>query len=194
MKKTVMLAVKLFIITAVATGVLAIVNSKTAPIVEAREKQEYEESLAKVFDGADKFESLSKTDKDKFNEVASKNENIEDIVLAYSGKEEVGYVFKVVGKGGYGGPITFVIGVDKENTIIGYEVLISSETKGFGSQVSEDPFKSSVVGTKMDEKIVSAAEPNGDNDIQAISGTTISVKAILNGLNGAVSALEELGI
>lgn len=194
MKKTVMLAVKLFIITAVATGVLAIVNSKTAPIVEAREKQEYEESLAKVFDGADKFESLSKTDKDKFNEVASKNENIEDIVLAYSGKEEVGYVFKVVGKGGYGGPITFVIGVDKENTIIGYEVLISSETKGFGSQVSEDPFKSSVVGTKMDEKIVSAAEPSGDNDIQAISGTTISVKAILNGLNGAVSALEELGI
>lgn len=194
MKKTVMLAVKLFIITAVATGVLAIVNSKTAPIVEAREKQEYEESLAKVFDGADKFESLSKTDKDKFNEVASKNENIEDIVLAYSGNEEVGYVFKVVGKGGYGGPITFVIGVDKENTIIGYEVLISSETKGFGSQVSEDPFKSSVVGTKMDEKIVSAAEPSGDNDIQAISGTTISVKAILNGLNGAVSALEELGI
>lgn len=193
MKNSIILAVKLFIITAVATGVLAVVNNMTAPIVEARETKEYEDSLSKVFEGADEFKSLEDIDKAQFDKIAGKNENIDDIVLAESGGEQVGYVFKVIGKGGYGGPITFVVGVDKENTIIGYEVLVHSETKGFGSQVTEDPFASSVIGNKMEGEIVSASEPSGDNDIQAISGTTISVKAILNGLNGAVDALKELG-
>lgn len=193
MRNTVILAVKLFVITAVATAVLAVVNGMTSPIVTEREAKEYNDSLKEVFETADDFKSLSETDKDIYTKVVEGNENVEDIVLAYSGGEEVGYVFKVNGKG-YGGPITFVIGVDKEATILGYKVLISSETKGFGSQVAEDPFVSSVVGNKLDQEIVSASNPSTDYDIQAISGTTISVKGILSGLNGAVKALSELGM
>ena len=44
----------------------------------------------------------------------------------------------------------------------------------------------------MAGEMTKADNPSADNEIQAISGTTISVKAILNGLNGAVKALAEL--
>lgn len=191
MKKIVMLAVKLFVITAIATAVLAFVNGKTEPVIEKRIAEEYSASLKNVFEEADEFESLAETDEAKLNKMKEKNTAIEDIVYAKSGGEDVGYVFKVNGKG-YGGPITFVIGVDKESTILGYQVIVTSETKGFGSQVQEEPFISSVVGKKIDKEVTAVADPSGDNEIQAISGTTLSVKGILAGLNGAVDALAEL--
>lgn len=193
MKETIVLAAKLFIIATVATAILAIVNNMTAPIVAAREKTEFETSLSRVFSDADEFKSLKEIDIDKFDKVVEGNKNIADIVFAFQNGEEVGYVLKVIGKGGYGGPITFVVGVDKDNTILGYEVLVSQETSGFGSQVAEDPFVSSVIGKKLQGEMVKAANPTEDNEIQAIAGTTISVKAILNGLNGAILALEQLG-
>ncbi|WP_300409960.1 FMN-binding protein [Lagierella sp.] len=192
MKKIVTLAAKLFIITAVATACLSIVNGFTAPIVETRAKEQYKMSMEEVFKEADDFKSLEEVDKDKFNKIVEDNENIEDIVIASKGGTEIGYVFKTIGKGGYGGPIKFVVGVDSDSNIVGYKVLESSETKGFGSQVAEEPFISSVVGKSMAEEMTRADNPSKENEIQAISGTTISVKAILNGLNGAVKALAEL--
>ncbi|MDO5017832.1 MAG: FMN-binding protein [Lagierella massiliensis] len=192
MKKILTLAFKLFIITAVATTCLSIVNGFTSPIVEERAKSEYEMSMKKVFEEADSFTPLSEQDKSKYDNIIENNENIADIVIASKNESEVGYVIKAIGKGGYGGPITFVVGVDLENNIVGYQVLESSETKGFGSQVSEEPFISSVVGKNMSNEMVRSDNPSADNEIQAISGTTISVKAILNGLNGAVKALGEL--
>lgn len=191
MKKMVTLAVKLFVITAIATAALAFVNGKTAPVISERETREYAESLKNVYEEADEFESLADKNEAKLNKIKEKNEAIEDIVYAKSGGEDIGYVFKVNGKG-YGGPITFVIGVDKESNILGYQVLVTSETKGFGSQVQEEPFISSVVGKKIDNEVKAVADPSGDNEIQAISGTTLSVNGILKGLNGAVKALAEL--
>ncbi|MDL2310828.1 FMN-binding protein [Peptostreptococcaceae bacterium OttesenSCG-928-C18] len=196
MKNAIILAVKLFVITAVAAVLLAVVNGATSPIIETRAKKDYDDSLKIVFENADEFKSIEDMESDKKEEltkIKDDNVNIDDIVYAYSGGEVIGYVFKTIGKGGYGGDITFVIGVDKEtHNITGYKVLEHSETKGFGSQVTEEPFIGSVVGKSMDNEIVSAANPSSENEIQAISGTTISVTAILNGLNGAVNALAEV--
>ncbi len=192
MKKIITLAAKLFIITAVATACLSIVNGFTSPIVENRAKEQYKMSMEEVFKDADDFKSLEEVDKDKFTKLTESNDNVEDIVIASKGGTEIGYVFKTIGKGGYGGPIKFVVGVDNDANIVGYKVLESSETKGFGSQVAEEPFISSVVGKNMSGEMVRAENPSKENEIQAISGTTISVKAILNGLNGAVKALAEL--
>ena len=196
MKNAIIMAAKLFIITAVAAVLLAVVNGATSPIIENRAKKDYADSLKIVFDKADEFKSIQDMDGDQKSElekIKKSNDNIDDIVFAYSGGEVAGYVFKTIGKGGYGGDITFVIGVDKEtHNITGYKVLEHSETKGFGSQVTEEPFSGTVVGRNMDEEIVSAASPSAENEIQAISGTTISVSAILNGLNGAVNALADI--
>lgn len=191
MKETVSLAARLFIITAVAALLLAVVNGYTSPIIAEREAIEYQEALKVAFEEADEFEEI---DEGKLNKIKEENENIDDISIAKKGGEELGYVAKVIGTGGYGGDIIFVVGVEKENmSIVGYDILSSKETPGFGSKVAEEPFVSALMGKKMDKHLDKKDKPEGEYDIQAISGTTYSVNAILNGLNGTVDALQAIG-
>ena len=95
-------------------------------------------------------------------------------------------VFYAIGKGGYGGDIEFIL-VWTRGTITGYQVMKSSEPWPRLS-CAEDPFVSSVVGKKQIPVVLSTIY--GDYEIQAIS-STVSVNAILNGINGAVAAIQE---
>ena len=187
MKETIKLTVRLFLITAIAGFVLAFANSFTSPVIKAREKAQYEAALKEVFADADKFEAV---EEGKLNTIKTKIKNIEKIEVA---DKTVGYVFKTLGKNGYGGDISMLMAVNIENkTIVGFKVLKHSETPGLGSRVTTDEYAKSVVGNKVTEHLVKNLHPDADNDIQAITGTTISVNAVLNGLNAAIDALQEL--
>ena len=180
----------MFLITAIAGFVLAIANSFTSPVIKAREKAQYEAALKEVFADADKFETV---EEGKLNTIKTKIKNIEKIEIAKKSDKTVGYVFKTLGKNGYGGDISMLMAVNIENkTIVGFKVLKHSETPGLGSRVTTDEYAKSVVGNKVTEHLVKNLHPDADNDIQAITGTTISVNAVLNGLNAAIDALQEL--
>ena len=190
MKETIKLTVRLFLITAIAGFVLAFANSFTSPVIKAREKAQYEAALKEVFADADKFETLEEA---KLNTIKTKIKNIEKIEVAKKSDKTVGYVFKTLGKNGYGGDISMLMAVNTENkNIVGFKVLNHSETPGLGSRVTTDEYAKSVVGNKVTEHLVKNLNPDADNDIQAITGTTISVNAVLNGLNAAIDALQEL--
>ncbi|WP_150263225.1 RnfABCDGE type electron transport complex subunit G [Parvimonas micra] len=190
MKETIKLTVRLFLITAIAGFVLAFANSFTSPVIKAREKAQYEAALKEVFADADKFETV---EEGKLNTIKTKIKNIEKIEIAKKSDKTVGYVFKTLGKNGYGGDISMLMAVNIENkTIVGFKVLKHSETPGLGSRVTTDEYAKSVVGNKVTEHLVKNLHPDAANDIQAITGTTISVNAVLNGLNAAIDALQEL--
>ena len=190
MKETIKLTVRLFLITAIAGFVLAFANCFTYPVFKAREKAQYEAALKEVFADADKFETV---EEGKLNTIKTKIKNIEKIEIAKKSDKTVGYVFKTLGKNGYGGDISMLMAVNIENkTIVGFKVLKHSETPGLGSRVTTDEYAKSVVGNKVTEHLVKNLHPDADNDIQAITGTTISVNAVLNGLNAAIDALQEL--
>lgn len=190
MKETIKLTVRLFLITAIAGFVLAFANSFTSPVIKAREKAQYEAALKEVFADADKFETV---EEGKLNTIKTKIKNIEKIEIVKKSDKTVGYVFKTLGKNGYGGDISMLMAVNIENkTIVGFKVLKHSETPGLGSRVTTDEYAKSVVGNKVTEHLVKNLHPDADNDIQAITGTTISVNAVLNGLNAVIDALQEL--
>ncbi len=190
MKETVNLALRLFIITAVAGLLLGFVNSTTAPVIAKQEQEKLQQALGKTYPGAEEFNPI---EADKLTALQGENPNIQQVYKAGKGGTTEGYVFDVLGRGGYGGDINFVVGVNGETKeIVGYDVLKSSETPGLGTQVAEEPFVGTVVGNTMNEPMVAALDPSGDNDVQAISGTTISVNAILDGLNAAVAALPKV--
>ena len=190
MKDPIKVSVRLFLITAIAGFVLAFANSFTSPVIKAREKAQYEAALKEVFADADKFETV---EEGKLNTIKTKIKNIEKIEIAKKSDKTVGYVFKTLGKNGYGGDISMLMAVNIENkTIVGFKVLKHSETPGLGSRVTTDEYAKSVVGNKVTEHLVKNLHPDADNDIQAITGTTISVNAVLNGLNAAIDALQEL--
>ena len=190
MKETINLALRLFIITAVAGLLLAFVNSTTAPVIAKQEQEKLQAALGKTYPGAEEFNPV---ENDKLTEIQGENPNVQQVYQAVIGGNTEGYVFDVLGRGGYGGDIQFVVGVNGESKeIVGYDILKSAETPGLGSQVGEEPFVGTVIGNTMEEPLVAAQDPSADNDIQAISGTTISVNAILDGLNSAVNALPKV--
>lgn len=191
MKETIKLTVRLFLITAIAGFVLAFANSFTSPVIKERERLQYEEALREVFEDADKFETL---EDGKLNSIKTKIKNIEKVEIAKKSDKTVGYVFKTLGKNGYGGDISMLMAINNENqTIVGFKVLKHSETPGLGSRVTTDEYAKSVIGNTVKEHLVKNLNPEADNDIQAITGTTISVNAVLNGLNAAIDALQEVG-
>ena len=134
MKETMKLIVRLFLITAIAGFVLAFVNSFTSPIIQERERKQYEMALKEVFKDAEKFDKLQD---DKLLPIKEKIKNIENIEVAKQGDKTLGYVFKTLGKNGYGGDISMLMAVKLEDkSIVGFKVLKHSETPGLGSRVA----------------------------------------------------------
>lgn len=178
MSKALKLGIKLLIITAVSALVLAFTNSVTEPIIKKADQEKLNESLKLAFPDASDFEEV-------------KGSFPEPIVGAYKADGDKGYVFDIVSKGGYGGDIEFILGVDSDHKITGFSPLKHSESAGFGLQMEEDWFKEGVKGVSMDSE-VGASESGSENEIVGISGATLSTTAIVNGINTAREALENI--
>lgn len=190
MKESLNLAVKLFLITALSALLLAVSNAYTAPVISARMQMEYKNALKGVLPEADKFNKL---DKSKFSKIKEISSNIEDVAIGEKNGENIGYAIKVVGKNAYKGEIIFLVGVSKKDKkILGYEVLNSKETAGLGSRIGEEPFIKSVLGKSVNKHFEYKNNPTGENEVLALSGSTVSVKAIINGLNGVVDIIDSI--
>lgn len=184
MKEAVNLAIRLFIITAIATLVLAVLNGLTQPVIAERQAFELAESLGVAYPEGEKFEPLSAEDASQYLEEGS---FIKEIYSVNGGE---GYVYNVVAKGGYGGDINYIVGI-KDSVIQGFSLLSHSETPGFGAAAEEPEFAEGVTGTDASGEIGASKDP-ADNEIQAISGSTITTTAILNGLNQAAQVQNQL--
>lgn len=169
MKETMKLVTVLLLITAAAALVLGITNELTYPIIEKNAAIKYQEALKAVYPGADSFE--------KEEQDFSDNPNIAEVQKAMKGGEVVGYVIKAIGTGGYGGNIEFVIGIDKENKIVGFNVLSAAETPGFGAKIKDDDYKADLIGK------TSAVEIDG------ITGATITSGAMQRGYEAVFSTI-----
>ena len=91
---------------------------------------------------------------------------------------------------GYGGEIRLLVGVSPDlSSIAGMEVVQQVETPGLGAKITEEDFRSQFEGLDPTESIdyVKNAEPDQEeNEIQAISGSTISTEAVVEGINNDV--------
>ncbi|MFW6291346.1 MAG: FMN-binding protein [Spirochaetota bacterium] len=109
----------------------------------------------------------------------------------------LGYAVRVETQG-YGGTITLLAGLSEDlETIIGIEIAEQVETPGLGGNITESEFKRQFAGLDAEEPVtyVKNIEPNKDaNEIQAISGATITSRAITSGINRtlgeAIDAIE----
>ena len=77
---------------------------------------------------------------------------------------------------GYGGPINMMTAFDPQGTILGVQILRHSETRGIGSLIEGSTFTGQFAG--MSGMVF-------NQDIDSITGATISVNAVLQGINDA---------
>ncbi|WP_409228271.1 RnfABCDGE type electron transport complex subunit G [Gudongella sp. SC589] len=185
MNETIKLGVVLLLVTAIAGGVLAGVNSVTAPVIAEREKMESLSAILELFpDANDSVEY----DEGQVAEVASSNPSITEVTQVLKDGEVLGYAMTVV-TGGYAGDIRTLVGVDSEGALAGIKVLVMSETAGLGSRIVDDPaFAESFQGKGAGGSVTPSGAGAGDDEVMMLSGATVSTNAVVKGVNEALDA------
>jgi len=132
----------------------------------------------------------------EFNELDIKSELsgqesiLKMVTGAYSGLSDgniVGYVFSVVNKG-YGGDINITVGIDMEGKITGVNIGKNNETPGLGSKATPEITDQLKDLKPVDTLKVVKGESDKAEDIQSISGATITSRAVTDAVQAAVDA------
>ena len=110
--------------------------------------------------------------------------------IARKDGKTVGYAFKASANG-YGGTVKVIVGINLNGTISGIEITdTSSETPGLGQNVAKDDFTAQF---KEKDKNLSVVKQNPNSDeIKAVTGATISSKAVTNAVNSALELYKEV--
>ena len=180
----------LLVISAVAAGLLAVVNSFTSEVIAQAEFGKSVQAYQEIYgDKADKFEPL---DEAKKAALVEKYKEIQDVFVAKKGDEIVGYGINHTGNG-YGGSMTNAIGLLNDGTIAGFRNIQNAETPGIGTQITEAPYFEQFVGKSFKNgEVKGNKDPQAEDEIPMISGATISSTAVLKGINSILPAYEEI--
>lgn len=197
MKKGTLLgdAVILFVITLLAGTLLGGVYQITKQPIADAEAKAVQEAYTAVFPEAASFEEnaeLSGNIDD--GKIYAEDSSMEGVFIkeVLEAKDEsgaaLGYVMTFGTKKSYGGELTLSMGVDATGTITGFEVLTCNDTAGLGANCKTDGFKSQFKG--IQSGTVNYTK-NGDGSpenatIDALSGATITTKAITQSVNNAL--------
>ena len=188
-------ALALTLITLVAGVALGGVYEITKDPIAKQEAQAKAEAYEQVFTDAAAFEAvemddtLTKTIRDQLDQEGYKAQSIEEVVRAedQSG-ETLGYAFAVVTSEGYGGDIRFSMGVQNDGTLNGISILSIGETAGLGMNADTPAFKDQFVGKQVEKLQYTKNGATQDDEINAISGATVTTNAMTNGVNAGLCA------
>jgi electron transport complex protein RnfG len=169
------LVIVLTLIMIISAGVLSFVQQKAKPIIEQHAKEKQEAAILTVLPGAEKYEEVNK-----------------DGLTLYKGIDNsgstVGYAMTNSGQG-FQSILKLMIGFDlNQGKLLKIKILNQAETPGLGSRISEKEFQSQFVGKDFSDSFTAK------EDVDAISGATISSQAIADVIEDAINKLENADI
>ncbi len=197
MNKLVKDALVLTAITVIAGVCLGGVYEITkGPIAKASEEAT-QESYKEVFADAASFSDLEGFDSAEATALVADagytdDEIVNCVVALDDAGETLGYVITVTSHAGYGGDITFSMGVTADGTLNGYSITDISETAGLGMKAKEDAFKNQFSGIPAQILEVTKGTKSADTEIEAISGATITSKAVTYGVDAGLTYYNSL--
>lgn len=163
----------LVFICLVMTACLALTNLLTRGAIAAQNEREATESRKIALPEAESFEQSEKSD---------------GCYVGKKGDGVVGYVFNT-GAGSYGGPVKVMTGIDTDGTITGVALVSTSDTPGLGLNAQKEEFRGQYKQQVPENgfEVVKGGSPR-DGQIEALTGATISSRAVTEAVN---EALEE---
>ena len=167
------LTITLLVISAVCALLLGLVNSITAPRIEAAKIAKTKAAMAEVLP-ADSYEEV-----DVLLEGSS--------VTAIYAADDKGYVVQV-SPSGFGGSIDMMVGVSNDGTCTGVSIVKMTETAGLGANASKADFRAQFVGLSG-----TVAVTKDGGVIDSLTGATITSRAVADGVTAALEAVEQLG-
>ena len=195
MSKIIKDAIALTLITLVAGMALGAVHGITKEPIARQEVLAKEAAYKEVFADAESYETVEMTDelagqlRSSLDSEGYKAQSIDEVVDAVDGSgNSLGYVITVITSEGYGGDIKFSMGIQVDGTMNGISILSISETAGLGMRANTDEFKSQFVGKNTDQIVYTKNGASADNEIDALSGATVTTNAMTNGVNAGLCA------
>lgn len=186
----------IFAITLVAVLLLAVVNQVTRDPIAKAEIDARNQTYSEVFADAKDFKDLDMSEEEivKNGEKALSDADIasceiNNAMKAVDGDTVLGYVIAATSKNGYGGKIQIAVGINNDGEITGFSVISHNETAGLGAKSKDDPeFAAQFKGKTASESIevIKGGGATG-NQIDAISGATITSKAVTEATNAATA-------
>lgn len=182
-------ALILFAITLVAGFLLGFVYDVTKEPIAQQKAKAKAEACRNVFPDADSFAAMAGENGPSAYSVEGLDENavsIDEVMQALdSSGTLMGYVITVTDHEGYGGDIQFSMGVTLDGTLNGISLLNISETAGLGMKAG-DVLVPQFTDKKVEQFTYTKSGAANDSEIDAISGATITTKAVVNGVNGGL--------
>ena len=179
-------ALALFAITAVFTLILAVTNLLTIDVIaDARENARLA-SMSYVMTGAVSFSDDVEPDAVNIDVPAS--------ILTYTigfdaASRPIGIVVQMAVTGW--DRMIFLVGIDLNGTVTGLDIIAHSETPGLGSRITDETYRHQFIGTTGDIRVLTRGIPN-DNEVMAITGATITVQVIADGINDALIFVNDM--
>lgn len=184
-KEIFVLTVKLFAICLVVAGLLGFINSITEPVIALNEAKEFNLSMQQLLPDAKEFEEV----KDFEFSPAEPGVELESLYKGVDGENIRGYVASTVCHEGYGGDINVMVGITNEFKVSQIKIMSMSETAGLGAKAGTVDFSDQYIGL---ESGIGVEKNNGGsadkNTISAISGATVTSKAVTKAVNCALDA------
>lgn len=170
----------LFAVAFICTLLLVLCNNLTKDKIAELQKKTEEEAQSSVLKAAESF-----TDEKKYMMFLSDSTVTSVLKGTDKNGKTVGYCVKAE-PSGYGGKISMMIGLDTDFNVTGIKITSMSETPGLGAKADSD-WIDQFTGKSGGLEVVKTGNA-GDSQINAISGATITSKAVTSGVNSAVSA------
>jgi len=163
----------LMTIGGVCALILSYVQDFTSPIIADNKSKKEIEAIKTIFPETEKIEKRN----DSVTEVKDYNGNL------------LGWMIKVKSKG-YGGDLLLLVGLDKDQKVAGIQILEMKETPGLGTKVNEvkKGEREPAFLSQFKSKDIRNGEFGKDN-IDKITGATISSKAVLEGVKKSYEIL-----
>ncbi|MBQ6855664.1 MAG: RnfABCDGE type electron transport complex subunit G [Lachnospiraceae bacterium] len=98
----------------------------------------------------------------------------------------VGYVINSLSNDSYGGAVKVSVGLDADGVIAGVGIREINDTPGLGLKAKEPDFLNQYTGKQVDSLVVTKTGASADNEIDSISGATITSDAVTNAVNAAL--------
>lgn len=177
----------LFAITLIAGLGLGVVNELTKDPIRIQQELAIQEACETVLPAADSFEALDYTINESLRqELAGMGVKAGSVYQAYgSDGSLLGYVVESISTEGYGGNIGLYLGVTLDGTLNNISILEISETPGLGMQAG-DVLVPQFCDKKVESFIYTKSGAAAENEIDAISGATITTRAVTNAVNGGL--------
>lgn len=169
----------LTIIAVLTAGLLALINEVTYGIIAEQNVQKTNAALSSVL-VADTYEPMDLS-------ALSADASVTNIYTAKSGDAVVGHCVEVA-PNGFGGPITMIVGIDPAGAVTKVAIVSMSETSGIGTKTNDEGFLSQYTG-HASEITASTKTTIAENEIKAITGATVSSKAVTAGVNTALKTV-----